>query len=674
MSNYKEYDPKIPENSWGVKNPIEELTQWLIDNPEFDDRPATMLEFMGPEYLNIDAEQNPDLPKTGVIRPGVKQALIDIFGDGVDPKSISEKREAMFTGGIGVGKTTLASVALAYCVHWVMCLHDPQQYFGLMPGSRIAFMLMSTKDSQAKEVLFGDIKARINHSKWFQNLAHPDWRQNSSYDPALKNQLRFPKDVWVIPGNSAETTFEGYNILGGILDEGDSHKVTENKDYADVGYRTIKARISSRFSNKITGKHRGLLIVIGQMKKADGFMARKKKAMEKMARKDNSAKVVHMTIWDSEGWDAYVDPATGKAKAFYYDTTRKIIVPDPAAKALGNSPNIIRIPMAYFDDFELDPIQALKDHAGIPPAVEDPFITAVDRITEAQKKWKERFKERFGPGYTPALSKRGRSKPEFHELLFADNTLKRTLHTDIGYASHGDAAGIAMAHIPEVIEVNGELKPYIVFDFLLRVKPAGGQQLMLDDLRQVIYEMRDTRKFKIALVSYDGFESQDSQQILAKKRFNTAEISVDRSKGPYEDLRQAIYERRIEFPEYITYLNNVDPDPVNIAFKELSELSDTGRKIDHPPKGSKDLADAMAGCVYALMANDQFRRGAKKPFKVQTNEEDMPDVFGSRKKVDGEYFGQEADADTLAIIQGTHGLPAIGLNPFAGLRRPATFG
>lgn len=587
-------------NGWGENHKAEQLAQWLIDHPDFDDRPATMEEFLGPGYLDIDPTQNGNLPKGVGIRPGVKQALIDIFGAEIDPQSISEKREALFSGGIGIGKTTMASVALSYMVHWVCCLHDPQAYFGLLPGSRIAFMLMSTKDTQAKEVLFGDIKARINTSDWFKNLETP-WNGSTAYDPNFKNQLRFPKDIWVLPGNSAETTFEGYNILGGVLDEGDSHKVTETKDYAEHGYRTIKARITSRFTNPLTGTHRGLLMVIGQMKAANGFMARKKEELEK----DPNAKVVFMAIWESIGWDKFVDPETGKTEVFYYDIDRKTIIP-PGPALVVNSEKVLRIPVSYKGDFELNPVQALKDHAGIPPAVSDPFIPTPDRVQIAQEKWLIRYSHLPEPvGGEP-------HSPEFHPEFRAPDTLKRTMHFDIGYAANGDAAGFAIAHIPELVEVRGELKPIIVFDALGRIRPRGGQQLMLEDLRQIAYTLRDRLGFKIALVTYDGFESQDSQQILRQKRFNTDELSVDRNKGPYEDLRQALFEKRIEFPRYMVEYNRGDAKPTNIAQKELLELTDTGRKIDHPPKGSKDVADCMAACVYALMVNQNFRRGAKR--------------------------------------------------------------
>ena len=87
-------------------------------------------------------------------------------------------------------------------------------------------------------------------------------------------------------------------------------------------------------------------------------------------------------------------------------------------------------------------------------------------------------------------------------------------------------------------------------------------------------------------------------------------MSVDKDLTPYYDLREAIYERRLEFPRYMTYLKKGDTDKVEIATKELRELSEVGHKVDHPSEGSKDVADAMAAVVFTLMGDKVYRRVA----------------------------------------------------------------
>ena len=98
-------------------------------------------------------------------------------------------------------------------------------------------------------------------------------------------------------------------------------------------------------------------------------------------------------------------------------------------------------------------------------------------------------------------------------------------------------------------------------------------------------------------------------QQMRKRRFESDYLSVDRTILPYHDLREALYEERIEFPKYMTYLYPGDAKTVEIAFVELSGLTDTGTKIDHQPNGSKDVTDAMAGVCYTLLGDRQYRRG-----------------------------------------------------------------
>ena len=598
---------------------VAEETKWLLAHPQFEEKPASIKEFVGEGYLEIEA----------LIRPGLLEALVNIFGKEVNPELISHFERAMLTGAIGIGKTTFASIALPYMAHWVLCLKDPQAYFGLLPGSRIAFMQMSTSEQQAAQVVFGDIFARIKHSPWFI--------QNYPYDPKFTKQIRFAKDIWILPGDSAETTFEGYNILGGILDEMDSHKITPQKNYAELGYNTINSRIASRFpifgENGEEAGNKGLLICIGQMKKANGFAEKKYKEYLK----DKKAYVVRMTIWDSFGWDRYTDKKTGKRQSFWYDTKRKTIIPTLVAGVVKNK-DLIEIPTAYRNQFENKPEQALRDLAGIPPATSDPFISLVDRIEDARDRWIER-----NGGKSPV--KPNPTRIEFEKWFtnvsdgsHSGDPRKRHIHIDLATSGDGDALGMAMGHVESLVELDDEKKPYIVIDCLMRIKAAAGTEIMLSDVRSVVYYLRNELKFKVYSVSMDGFQSTDTMQQLRKKKFMVDYLSCDRSTLPYEDLREAIYERRIEIPPFLTYVNKGDTDLVEIAIKELMELTDTGKKIDHPVEGSKDLADCLAGVTSTLMGDRTYRRGVTS-FTVSSEDENNLAATGTT--------GRPANANVL---------------------------
>lgn len=544
---------------------------WLVANPDFQERPATLEEFLGPVYLNVE----------GMIRERILKELQEIMGHEVGTLRPTVYQLALITGGIGIGKTTIASIVLPYLAHWLLCLKDPQRFFDLLPGSRIALMMMSTSESQAREVLFGDVKARIQFSEWFKKYP---------FDANYKNQIRFTqKEIWIVPGDSAETTFEGYNIFGGILDEADSHKVTQSKDYADSGYDAISSRITSRFQD------RGFFMVIGQMKSSTGFVARKMEEFDTLP----EAYVVKLPIWESMGDEFYVkrDP-NNELRKFAYDTKRKQIIPSGAAELI-DSDHILWIPELYRRQFTTNPEKALRDLAGMPGAVGDPFISLEYKIFEARDRWIANH------GKVSPVTPEGRFEPWFG----APDTLKRTLHLDLAYSAEGDALGMAMGHVSRLIEVDDELKPYITIDMLLRIKARPGGEIFLGDVRKIIYALREKFRYRLELVTMDGFQSVDTNQQLKRKRFKVDDLSIDKEVGPYHDLREAIYEDRIEFPPYLVDLEkNGTRHRIEILPKELSELVDTGRKIDHPMHGSKDVADGVAGCTFTLMGDRAFRK------------------------------------------------------------------
>lgn len=567
----------------------EEL-RWLQDNPHFHQRPASMPEFLGAKYLDVE---DPD-PDIGV-RPAIREMLIDMFGEEANPHKISQYEYAMVTGGIGIGKTTISSFILCYMTHWTLCLRDPQRYFKLLSGSRIAFMQMSTSGQQAKEVVFGDVKGRIEHSPWFQ-----EW---FPFDTKFKNQLRFTAmngdDVWILPGDSGETTFEGYNILGGILDEADSHQITKVKDYAEAGYAAIDSRIKSRF-----GK-RGFFVVIGQMKKTSGFAAKKYKEFQKLP----EAYCRKLTIWESYGWESLETKADGSLgyryckpdgtrDSFWYDIKRYEETTEEAARLTGNSAYVIEVPEVFRQPFENNPVKALRDLAGIPPAAGSPFIVMVTKLEAARDRWITNNGDQL------PVDAQGR----IAEWVRATTSMKRCAHIDMAYSGEGDALGFAMGHVKGTVKVDNELKPFISIDLLLRWHAPKGQQIYIADVRQMIYMLKKERKFKLDFVSTDGFESTDTRQQLARNRIDTDKVSVDRDLTPYYDLRDAVYEDRIEFPPYYVRYLPEDTLMTEVLIKELSELSEENNKIDHPPDGSKDVADAVAAVVYHLMGDRTYQR------------------------------------------------------------------
>jgi len=545
---------------------------WLHRHQDFEQRPASIPEFLGPKYLDLEH----------TIREAVYDVLIDIFGEDVNADRIALVQEAIFTGAIGIGKTTLASIVIPYMAHWALCLRDPQNFYGLMSGTRIAFMLMSTSRLQARNVVYSDIKARIDYSPWFQD--------NYQYDPKITSLFKFPKDIWIIPGDSSEKTFEGFNILGGIVDEIDSHKSTKDKSYVEIGYDTIRGRVSSRFGD------RGFILLIGQMKSATGFAA---KMYRRYSGEPNSY-AARMSIWDSFGWDKFKD-ADGNRESFWFDCDRMQITTKILAELQGFPSHIIEIPNVYYNDFAYSPFKSLRDLAGRPAAVGSPLFNDPSKIQEARRNWLWRFNVAEGP-----VDFKNQIAPWFK----GRNSVKRVVHVDIAYSAEGDALGLAMGHVPEVVDIDGELKPFICIDMMMRFKAAPGTEIFLGDIRRIIYDLKERRGFNIVKLTTDGFQSTDFRQQVERKRIHTDVLSTDKSTLPYFDLYDAMSEDRIAIPPYEVALSWDQPELVDILFREISQLVEGENKIDHPQDGSKDLADAVACVCSVLMGSRQYKRSA----------------------------------------------------------------
>ena len=105
-------------------------------------------------------------------------------------------------------------------------------------------------------------------------------------------------------------------------------------------------------------------------------------------------------------------------------------------------------------------------------------------------------------------------------------------------------------------------------------------------IREFIISLRE-QGFNITMVTYDSFQSADSIQQLRQAGFNADTLSVDKNTEAYDLLKELIYTKCCALPNH------------PLLLQELRQLEFIkGKKVDHPPRGSKDVADAVAGAVY----------------------------------------------------------------------------
>ena len=110
----------------------------------------------------------------------------------------------------------------------------------------------------------------------------------------------------------------------------------------------------------------------------------------------------------------------------------------------------------------------------------------------------------------------------------------------------------------------------------------------------------------LRFVTADSFQSADTLQQLRLKGFSTGRQSVDKDPRPYEILKSTIYDGRLELPQH---------DTLKRELLALELDPKTGR-VDHPVRGSKDCADALAGVVFGLsMSLDVWHQHGVDPYR-----------------------------------------------------------
>lgn len=146
-------------------------------------------------------------------------------------------------------------------------------------------------------------------------------------------------------------------------------------------------------------------------------------------------------------------------------------------------------------------------------------------------------------------------------------------------------------------------RPRIYMDLVLRVTHPPIGQIQIDDVEALLKQLR-ALGFDIAVVTADGHQSTQFLQRQRKAGAALAEaLSVDKTKDPYYALRDATHDvcedgrRRFSYYEY------------PILYEELTRVEDRRQKIDHPPKGTKDVADAVAGVVFNCTRFEGLQRG-----------------------------------------------------------------
>lgn len=532
----------------------------------FDEIPVSLSEFVtSPKYLNNFALSNVQYELVQkmerVLYNGIDVATKQYHKENdtyklmaehekywKDPVPMVNKIPAMW--GKGGGKDSTVRIGLLRVVYILMCLKSPQLYFGMQPQDSIHTLNMAANAPQARDAFFDPIKLMVRKG-WFAGKADP-----------IQGAIRFDKSILSISGHSEAESKEGLNLILGIGDEidtfptsADSRKTASGKPASNTAEHTWDMMVSSAQS-RFYDTYKVVAISYPRFK-GSPIMKLMEKGKSKMATDGPKS------TWFASGPFPTWEARPGRTKAYYQD--------------------------AYDDD----PIEAAAKYECTPAHSWAPYFQNAEALEAC-------FEDKESPIQVVGYSFRAGSwMPEykFSDSFYPIQGAIYAIHGDM--AVNGDRAGIAMSHvvrweedIREMIDFEGVLNtarephPFVKNDFCISYdsdKSAIPQrEIQIRWARQLCFDLQ-ARGFNIGLMTYDGFQSVDSMQILTAKGIESKRVSTDLNEGIWGSLKDLANDRRLIAVKDVDLLD------------ELKSLTRNQKnKVDHPAGGSKDKADAFA--------------------------------------------------------------------------------
>jgi len=153
-----------------------------------------------------------------------------------------------------------------------------------------------------------------------------------------------------------------------------------------------------------------------------------------------------------------------------------------------------------------------------------------------------------------------------------------------------------MAHVQKWVNVKvtdtySQPAPIVEIDAVRYWTPTADKSVDFTEVKDYILGLRSAG-FNIRVCTFDRWNSHDMMQQLKQYGINTETLSV--AKKHYDDMAMVVLEERLHGPH------------IPLLIDELLQLKIMKDKVDHPRKGSKDLADAVCGSVYNAISRSKF--------------------------------------------------------------------
>lgn len=260
---------------------------------------------------------------------------------------------------------------------------------------------------------------------------------------------------------------------------------------------------------------------------------------------------------------------------------------------------IYKIPVEYITEFTDAPYEAMRDLLAIPAVVKDALFPN-PRVLEERidKLRKDPIVEDNLYRWLNGKIDSPKAYNIFNEHLpKPDNYAAYFMHVDLALVE--DATGVSMCH-------RDPKTGKFIIDFIFAVESSKivEKRIPIGKMKYIAIYLKYNLGYNISKVTYDGFQSAESIQELVDNGIDAKVQSVDRTAAAYDTLRDIIHSDQISFYDYKSQELNGLNRSLKRELLNLTKDTKTG-KVDHITKGSKDLSDALAGCVF-VSASENF--------------------------------------------------------------------
>jgi len=490
--------------------------------------------------------------------------------------------QVIFSGSIGNGKTSAAEVIMAFDLCKLLCLRNPQQYYGSIRARPMVIALFNITKVLAEEVNYAPFRRMLMMSPFFKKYLVE--RKSEKWIQIAEDKLR------IALGSDAIHAL-GEDIVAGMLDEANFRAPTKPVNQVAKTYQTIARRMESRFmeAGRILPGH---LILLSSKGYATNFLEKHIEAVKNQP----GVYVLETALYEMKPWSKWSGNVFRVMIGDRYHDSR-LLEDDEWVDE--QQFDVEFVPIEFKPEFERDCEAAVMDICGRSTFVVGAFSRNVKAIRAL-------CHEKRRHPFTKMIIESNANDPEdppiesYLDLGQLITTVDRKPQPRF-YPKAGRYVHIDLSKNEKIVtRIDHEGRefqvrlPVVWFDFYLRIQPALGGRIDYGKIEMLIIYLRRLG-FRIKQVSYDQYQSEGSQQFLSKSGFEVEQISIDRDDRYYLSLRSALYDGRIIGYDY--------PPLTDLRHGELATLihDSDRRKVVKDDEGAKDVADCLAAVAHEVI-------------------------------------------------------------------------